>query len=192
MDATHLLKQSLDQFHPISDTDFDRFQAIGKPVHFAKKAYLLTAGEVCRGFHFIASGSVRKFEWVKDREIHREFFFEQDMATDLASMRNKEPAKVNMVAMEPVSAIFFSGAEMFALYEESPRFVELGRRILEVKLLDQQDFSALLLNLNPSERYTYILEHRPHLIQRIPLQYLPTYLGMTRETLSRIRGRQGG
>lgn len=186
---SQFLKTTLDQFHPLSEDDFAVFLAIGQPISFEKKEFILRAEETCRGFYFIQSGSMRLYELHNGKEIHRDFFLEGDMATDLNSLRNKAPSLLNLVALEDTETLFFSGQEMFALYEQSPRFVELGRRILEVKLLGQMEFTAMLLSLTPQERYQHLQEHRPELIQRIPLQHLATYLGMTRETLSRVRGK---
>ena len=95
-----------------------------------------------------------------------------------------------MMAIEPTELIYIGKKDLIELYNHSPNFVSFGRKILEHLLIEQEKITSLLLTLKPKERYEKLLQDKPALFQSIPLQYIATFLGMKRETLSRIRGRK--
>ena len=87
-----------------------------------------------------------------------------------------------------VSTIFeFDKDKLLDLYKVSPEIESFGRKLLEQLLISQEEHSNLFKIYSPTERYHYLLQHNPNFLQRVSLSQLASYLGVTRETLTRIR-----
>ena len=76
---------------------------------------------------------------------------------------------------------------MFELYERSAEISNFGRVLLEQLLIEQEDYANFMKVNSPAERYAYTLKYRPELLQKISLTQLASYLGMSRESISRAR-----
>lgn len=183
------LKAALFKVGELPDEDWKTFQSILEPGEVGKNELLLVEGQVCRGIHFIAKGSVRTYRLVDGKEVNTAFNFEEDFVCELQSLSGGTPSGKYIQTLEDCETVFIPKAQLISLYQTSPSFQELGRKILEQVAITEQKYSSLFTLYSPEERYTYILENHPQLIQRVPLQYLATYLGVARETLSRIRKR---
>lgn len=181
------LSTILSNFHSLTEEEYKIFEGISKSISFSKKEYVLQNGNICKGIYFIEKGIIGKMEIIEGKEIYKNFFFEGDFATDMPSLSQQKPSLENLVAIEDVNIIFLPREELLGLYQVSPTYQELGRKLLEYLLIKQENYSSLLTSLSPKERYLHILENEQKLATRIPLQYLASYLGIARETLSRIR-----
>lgn len=152
--------------------------------HFNKGEVLLREGQVCKEFYYIISGCVRSFSLEEGREVNIRFFFEDEFASDFKSLRYEKPSQFFMVAMEDVKVYFTTKNEALPVLKNSVRFLF---RFFQDQYFRETEHSNTFKLLSPEERYVYLLEHKPQYLQRIPLVHLATYLGMSRETLTRIR-----
>lgn len=176
------------KFHPLSDDELEQFVGICTLKKYSKGEHILREGNVLKGIHFVASGIIRKtFVTEQGKEIDHNFFTVGEFAQEMKSLTQQSPTEFNLTALNEVSTIYFSRDRLLDLYNISSSFQALGRKLLEHKLIEQQNHTSMFLTLSPIERYNHILQTKPYLIQDVPLQYLATYLGMARETLSRIR-----
>lgn len=183
------LKNTFDQILKTSDEDWSRFEAILETIKLNKKEYLLKEGQICRGIFFLSEGVVRTFHINDGREINTSFHFQNDFLREIESMTNNIPSQKNIQAIEDSTIFYIDKVKLTNLYEKSNFYQKLGRMILEKLTISEQKYSSLLTTYSPKERYLYILENRTELVERIPLQYLASYLGISRESLSRIRKR---
>lgn len=181
------MKATINKIHSLKSSDLDLLLNKTKRVKFKKGELLLFEGQVCKGIYFIETGIIGLYQVYKDRLIYQDFFFETDFATNISSLSSGQPSNNYLVAIEDVEALFITKQMLLQLYEVSPDFKEFGRKLLEQLLVDKTNISFVQSSLTAKEKYDFVLEKLPHLIQRIPLQYLSSYLGMTRETLSRMR-----
>ncbi|WP_020605511.1 Crp/Fnr family transcriptional regulator [Spirosoma spitsbergense] len=181
------LRQTLETQQPLSDTDWLAFQSCLQQKRYAKNELLLQTGQVCRGIWFVQKGAVRSYVSKDGTEVHTGFSFENDFVTAYESMTRQEPSSVMLVALEPLEAIYFGRDELINLYQQAPSLTQLGRLILEKVIVLQQHYASLFTLYSPTERYQRLTEKYPHMVQRVPVQYIASYLGMARETLSRIR-----
>jgi len=181
------LKETIDKIHKINKEDFESLLRITKEVRFKKGELILREGETCKGIYFIDAGIVGLYKTYNEREYFQDFFFEGTFATNIISLTSNQPSEEFLLAIEDVKGKFIPKQSLINLYQESTEFKEFGRRLLEQLLADKTKLSFIRSSLTAKEKYEHILNKFPHYIQRIPLQLLASFLGMTRETLSRMR-----
>ncbi|WP_440436265.1 Crp/Fnr family transcriptional regulator [Parafilimonas sp.] len=185
--ALQLFKQRLRTFADAPEEDLNQFANVMQIKHFNKGEVILKEGQVCRHFYFILQGCIRSFRMKDGREVNTNFYFEEDIASDFISLRDETPSKFYLVALE--ECIVYCGSKK----EASPVFLNemslhaILFRFFQALYFKQMEHSNGFRLLDPEERYKYMLERNPQYLQRIPLSYLASYLGMSRETLSRIR-----
>lgn len=148
---------------------------------------------MCTNVYFISQGYCRAFYEQEGEEKTTDFFFEQEFVTNMKSLTTGATSDYVLQACEPIALLSFNRTALLALYKESPQIESLGRIILEQILAKQEEHVSLFKLLNAQERYQHVVAHRPELVRRVPVTQLASYLGITRETLSRIRNksRQG-
>ncbi|MBO9729228.1 MAG: Crp/Fnr family transcriptional regulator [Chitinophaga sp.] len=154
-----------------------------------KGDYLLSEGQRCHAIWFIETGACRAFYNNPPKETNTSFYFENTFFTNLNSLRNNVSSDYNIQAMEAAVLWRWHKEELSRLYELSPEIVAFGRQWLEHLVIAQEKHTSWLKKNTPEERYQSILTHHPELVQRVSITHLSSYLGISRETLSRIRRR---
>ncbi len=185
-----ILRNTLDKFNVLNDTEFSEFLNVCKYEAFSKREFLLKSGNYNHGIYFVLSGSVGLFELIDGKEMYQNFFLKNEFAHELKSLTTQVPSTKNLLALSDTTAFHLSRKELLKLYEKSASFERLGRKLLEHILNGQNEISSVVQSLKPEERYLYLENNRPNLLNTIPLTYLASYLGLARETLSRIRARK--
>lgn len=160
-------------------------------VAFKKEEYLLETGKVCQALFYISKGYCRAFYDKEGRDINTAFFFEDDIATNINSFARGEQSGYAIQAMEAVTAVRFDKQLLYAAAIKDPDIEMLGRKCLQRIAAKQEQHTAIYQLMTGLERYEYMEEHFPDLVQRVSLTQLSSYLGVARETLSRIRARRG-
>jgi CRP-like cAMP-binding protein len=160
-------------------------------IHFSawpKNEVIQKEGDIPRTLAFILKGAVRTY-YVDDKghEHTVNFTFENQPLVAFDSFANQTPAGVSALTLEPTEIIYTSHAEFFGFMESFPRYEPVIRNIMGQYLVLESEHSKLL-RINPArERYEALCKARPELIARVPLKYIASYIGMTLETVSRIR-----
>ena len=183
------LKNQLSSLDPVQEAHWQALVSIVTPVTCHKNDHILSSGQVCKGVFFVEKGAFRTFHLKGGHEIHTAFYFENDFIRDIESLTHGTPSSVNICALEDAEILYINKEKMFALYQQIPSFQSLGIKLLELMLISEKKYASLFTDFNPEDRYKHILVHYPILVQRVPLQYLASFLGVARETLSRIRKR---
>ena len=102
-------------------------------------------------------------------------------------MRSSIPSDTTIQAGEATTVYEFDKEKLLKLYNASPEIESFGRKLLEQLLISQEEHINLFKLFTPTERYHFLQTNKPQIIQRISLSQLSSYLGVARETLSRIR-----
>lgn len=167
--------------------EFEQFASV---VELKKGEHLFKAGEIPSIEAFVVSGMLRRY-LVDSRENERitQFYHTEEFIYDCKSYVNKEPIDYGIQAIEPSTLIVVDLEDAFYIERTFPSFERIGMKMMESFLHHQQEHLTILLKYTPEERYQYVLKHKPEWIQRISVTHLSQFLGLSRETLSRLRAR---
>ena len=131
-------------------------------------------------------GYVRLFYLIDGEEITKDFNFENFFCGSYASFSLQQPSRFNVIAMEDLE-VYTIGPEIYNLCETYPSIQKLLRIWMEQMFIRKELREASFLLDSAEKRYSDLLQYHPQIVQRVPLKYLASYLGITAETLSRIR-----
>ena len=174
---------------PLSPEASNLLIEAGTRRNWPRGAYLLREGTTCRHLHGVERGALRVFQLNDGKDINLRFYFEHSFATDLKSLRSGQPSEYHIQAMEPTVTLTLEGSSLRTLYDHSPEIERWGRSLLESLLVREQDHANFFKLYSPEDRYAWLLEHEPQIPARVSLTRLASYMGITRESLSRIRAR---
>lgn len=175
---------------PFSDESWELLQGALTKRDYKKKEFLLQKEEVCQSLFFIDKGYCKSYVLLDGGVKNTAFYFENEVATDIQSFGSGEKSVGNLVACEPVTAILFHKERLFQLAEQSLEIQALGRNCLRVFATKQEEFSNLFKLYTAQQRLEYVEKNHPQISQRVSLTQLSSFLGVSRETLSRIRKRR--
>jgi CRP/FNR family transcriptional regulator, anaerobic regulatory protein len=155
--------------------------------HLKKGQFLTRQGEISRTVSFINKGLVRLYYISDGREICTGFIAENEYISAYASFLTQSPSAENIEALEETEMINLSYDDMQALYKSNPVFETFGRKIAEMLFIFISTQTANLLVLSPEERYQFLVDYQPFIIQRVPQYMIASFIGITPEHLSRLR-----
>ena len=184
-----LVINTLNYFYPLSEGIKDYLRKHSFSCSFHKGKLLLKAGEICEHVYFIKKGAVRGF--VKDgtKDITTWITAENEVVSSISSLDAREPAQENMQAIENCELLALTYAHFQELYIKFPEFNILARKILQKYYQDAERRAFIARVTNAEKKYQLFLIRYGHLANRIPLKYIASFLGITLETLSRVRKR---
>jgi CRP-like cAMP-binding protein len=139
--------------------------------------------------YFLESGALRGYYTVEEKEITHWFSFEEDFVTSFHSFITGQPSVENIQLLE--------GSILWAISKES--LTQLLNQHREIERLLRIAYEKYYIRLEErfvnaqfktaAERYQTLLQQRPNIIERVSLGYIASYLGISQETLSRVRSR---
>ncbi|MCM1356278.1 MAG: Crp/Fnr family transcriptional regulator [Staphylococcus sp.] len=150
---------------------------------------MVEADKVCPSVYFIANGIVRAYCFAKGRDITFWIGEEGTVALSMQSYINGTPGYENIIALEDCVLYRISINQLHDLYRHDIHLANWGRAFAEKEILRAEMSLIPQLFTTGRERYEQLLKDRPHLLNRIPLENLASYLGITPVSLSRIRNR---
>jgi CRP-like cAMP-binding protein len=169
----------------------DRLLTASKAVTVAKGTVILRAGDVADQLIFIDDGLLRYYyaDPATGDERTGQFFDAGSVFSDVASILTGAPATQTIESIEASTLVLVPKTALLRAYDEDHAIERFGRKMVEGGFIGSQRRAANLLNLSPDERYRHFVENRPGIARRVPQYLLASFLGITPESLSRIRGR---
>jgi CRP-like cAMP-binding protein len=152
-----------------------------------KNEVLWNIGEVCREVGFITKGGMRYFFYRDGEEVTGQFFFENSFITIYASLVSEKVTEIAFQALEETEVLMISKASLHRLYDEYKSWERFGRLMAEHNIVQMLTVRASLTSTTPKEKYLQLLNERPKVIERVPLNIIASYLDITPEHLSRVR-----
>lgn len=160
-----------------------------KQVSIHKGSLLVKSGEHCDHLYFVQKGILRGFTKQGVKEITTWITGENELVTSISSYYQQIPSIENIEAIEDSLLHALHRDDMQYLYDHFPEVNTLVRLVLEKYYQDAEERAYICRLTEATAKYHRFINTKSHLINRIPLKYIASYLGMTLETLSRIRSR---
>ncbi|MDB5248281.1 MAG: putative transcriptional regulator, Crp/Fnr family [Segetibacter sp.] len=174
---------------PLTNEVVDDILKYAEVREYRKDELILKPGMVANYACFVLKGIVRSY-YIKDvEEVTTKFLQEASTITSIYSFYSRKPGNEYIMALEDTTLACFHYDNMQRLYKDHPSFNVIGRVITERYLYFSEIELYNLRKTNAEDRYQFFVKHYSTLLQRVPLKYIATYLGMNLETLSRVRGR---
>ena len=179
----------LNQFATISEQAKTELAEVVKKNELSKGKLLLEQGETCRHLYFLESGFARGFYYQNGKDITTWFAFENDIVTSMFSFVAQKPSFESIEILED-SVMYGIGYEQLQqFYQKYPKFNLIGRLLVEKYYIELEERTLSLQFQSAKERYRKIINNQPALLQRASLGHIASYLGISQETLSRIRAK---
>ena len=155
----------------------------------AKKGEILCdVGDVAKKMYILQSGIVKHFRYKKDGSEHVVWFcFENDLVVAHTSFATQAPSHEGIIVLEDCTYVAIERNTCYGLALKHHAVETFFRESLEYYYLAVDERQFVLQALTAKEKYNYLLEKFPHFLQRLPQKEISSFLGITRETLSRIR-----
>ena len=173
------------------DVTPEELEAMHSRIHFKalkKGEFFERQDEIPQNIGFILNGAMRVY-YTDEKGIEHSlaFAFENQPIVAFDSFANQLPSHIACVALEPTDIIYTSHEEFFSFLSMYPKYEVFVRNVVSQHLIKIGEH-ARLLRVNPvRNRYELLCKNQPELIKRVPLKHIASYMGMSLETLSRVR-----
>lgn len=187
---TDALFQVLSSIKEVS-TDFRRtFEPLIVEERLPKRHLLLCEGQVCRRIYFVKEGFARAYYYSGSKEFTTWFMGTGEIVISVYSFFTQRPSFEFIELLENSTLQSISWQELQELYSKFPDFNFIGRIITEQYYIRSEETAIQLRTLSASERYQTLIKKYPAFLQHTPLIHIASHLGISPETLSRIRAKK--
>lgn len=177
----------LRHYYRLSDAANEAIMHCFEEKVFAKNDTLLEAGKICRHLYFIQQGAVRGYYHLDGKEITHWFGFENAFVTSFHSFITGESSVEHIEFIEGSVVFAISKEKLNRLLDDYQEIERLVRKVYEQYYIRLEERYVNAQFKTAANRYKELLEKSPHVLERVPLGYISSFLGITQETLSRIR-----
>jgi CRP-like cAMP-binding protein len=182
------LFQYFKKFNLLSKDAENAIAEICSIVTIKKNTDLQSIGHTCKTIYFINKGVARIYYFKDGIDITESFSFENNIIARVESLFTGKPSRKAIQVLEDAEIIAINANALFKLYNSFPEIERLFRKIFEAAYVDTVNRIEGIQFHTAEERYKTLLNEAPNVLQRIPLKYVASYLGITQVSLSRIRG----
>jgi CRP-like cAMP-binding protein len=188
---TDLILSNIEKHISLNEDEKGHFRRLVKEEHFSKNDFILLQGEPCNYIYFVNSGIMRAFYLNSEGKESTIMFAVKDWwITDMYCFLNELPAMVSIQAVENCIVLKLSKKDLDALYIDIPKFNQLFRILMQNSYCREQLRTIQNLSLPAKERYNQFLKKYPQIASKVTLKQIASYLGITPEFLSSIRGKK--
>lgn len=173
----------------LDDETHSALKNISKTKIYKKGDFILREDEVCRYSFTVEDGVLRKFYLNDGKEMTTEFFFQDDIAVSFKSYCLQTPGKDFIQALTDTTVTQTEFTQFQKAKANFPKLVELDLLLTEYYAIWLENRLFEFHTLDATNRYVRLLNEQAHIIQSIPVTYIASYLGISLETLSRIRAK---
>lgn len=153
---------------------------------FKKNDFILHEGKICNKIYFIKSGAIRRFCFENGIEVTRWIYTDTQFVTSLSSFFEQKPSFESFQATEE-TVVYSLSYQNEALLLQYPLFVNFHLKQLRLYLSKINEFHHLFRVMNAQEKYLFLLNSFPQIIKKSKLKHIASLIGISQETLSRIR-----
>jgi CRP-like cAMP-binding protein len=183
------LKKRLNEISKLEDADMEAFSAKWQYFDFPKNHVILKEGEIGDFLYFIKKGLVRLYYMKDGKEITEWIAIDNNFFVSTLSFFSRQPSRLTIHALEPTEVVAIHNDDLEAICREN-HAVEHHIRQMMVYSVNLAHQRIEDLQFEPAQqRYDKLMLEHSDFIQRVNLGYIASFLGITQETLSRIRGK---
>lgn len=184
-----LLYQNLNRYTHISEAEFELIETVLVKRNVKRKRTILNEGEISRYLFFVVAGSLRSFTLDPSANEHvMQFAFEGHWVSDLSSFITQSPGEIVIEAIEDSEVLLLPRHELDLLFDKIPALEKFFRQLYQRAYVALQKRVSTRESTSAKERYKELISKHPNIAKRVPLLSIASYLGITAESLSRIRG----
>lgn len=181
------LRKHIEEIVSLTDAEFDIVMSYFTPFSLKKNDVLIKEGDTADYSYFVISGLIKLSHTDPSVKEHiLQFAMENWWTSDYQAYHNKTKATTTLTCLEPTEVLAISQQDFEKLCAESHKIEHFFRRKANFGYVALQQRILSLLTTSAGERYDQMLKQYPSLFQRVPKALLAAYLGVTRETLSRL------
>lgn len=167
----------------------ENFREILKVERFQKGDLIHREGKVCQNLYFVRSGILRAFYFKDEKDITAHFAFQKESITAPDAFILNKPSKYSIEALEDSEVLSVNNIELEYYLDQNPDLERLARKFTQAIYLELLERLEGLVFLSAKERYEALLKRNSQLPLKVNLGHIASYLGITQETLSRIRAK---
>jgi CRP-like cAMP-binding protein len=167
------------------------FAAAARTSLIAKGSYLVELGDASHPLYFVHSGAIRYMLILPESgdDVTKDFSFAPAFAASFGSAVSGQPARVGIAAMTDCVVSSWPLQRLTALYDADAEWQKLGRKLAEWLYVRKEDREIAFLTQTPEQRYAALTLKLGEMIAQVPQRHLASYLGITPESLSRLKAR---
>jgi len=177
-------------FVEIDEASEEDLQSNFLPQKINKKEFLLKEGKICNMVAYVDKGTMRIFHTIDGNELTCDIILENSFVTDFKSLNNGEASAINIQAIDDCDLLIIDKFDLIKLYDTNKHIGRLGRIMAEKIAIRTIEIAASLSFDKPEMRFKKLLSTQPELFQKVPQKYLANILGISPESLSRIKARK--
>lgn len=184
------LKEFLAEFSFLRPADIKALVSACSVQRFNKGTTILKSGDIDRNMYLVVKGVTRTYVVREDGEERTVFLASAGAGFGSSKTIYKDlPSNENVMALENCMVLVWDFPAFKKACENQPNLYRLYSTMLErsfIEAVERLEFHSVL---NPDQRYEYLLKERPEILERVPLKYVASYIGITPVSLSRLRAR---
>jgi CRP-like cAMP-binding protein len=182
-----LLRQHIEKITPLSDAEFEYILSHFSTQRLKKHQFLIQEGQLVANDYLVTKGCLKAYHIDANGKEHiLQFAMEDWWVTDYQAYFNQTKATIHVDCIEDVELLSLSLINREKICAEMHKMEHFFRKKSNSGYVALQKRILSLLNSSAKERYEQLLQQYPHLSQRVPKQLIAAYLGVSRETLSRL------
>lgn len=181
------IKKIFDQFYKADIHIWNVFSKCVRVRSFEKNEIIKDYFKTEKYINILISGSVAHFVLAEEKDICINLYYENQIFSDYLSFLTQSSTVIKTTALEDTIIWSVSHKDLNELYLSSSTGIFIGKAISDAMFIRKQSEQINLLTLSPTERYLKLVKERPEIFQRTSLKIVCSYLGITAESLSRIR-----
>jgi CRP-like cAMP-binding protein len=159
-------------------------------IELKKGEFLVRENMICQHLYFLEKGSLRAYYLLDTKEVTHWFGFANDFVTSFHSFITRKPSIENLQLMEDAVLWSIGKDSLEQLYQNFPEIERLGRLACEQYYIRLEERYISGQFRQAAERYQELMEQRGSVFSQVPLGFIASYLGISQETLSRIRAKR--
>jgi CRP-like cAMP-binding protein len=181
------LSNFLKKYVPFTEDELNAMYECLELLNFNKGDVFIHEGQIAHHIAFSLEGYFRAYILHDGQDITRDITPVNSFFTALPSFVHGTPSFEVFEAITPAKALLIKKADLFALYDRFPAWERFGRMIIEEMFINVQYRLYLFITQTAEQRYSGFMNNYPDMLREVPLQYIAAFLGITQQSLSRLR-----